>query len=121
MPLASPGGGNPEGGCVLQPKVAVLSYLGNYGGLRSNPEGVATFTVSKMSFAHCRAGTNTEWDERYMWVRAITPLGLGVAIRFSQGSRVQQPWAERQNPFGVKMKMPNSSHQFVDGTTSLIS
>ena len=33
---------------ILQPKVAVLSYLGNRGEC-SNPERVATFTVRKMS------------------------------------------------------------------------
>ena len=54
---AVPHVGNPEWGCILQPKVAVLSYLGNYGGLGSNPERVATFTVGKMSFGHCCAST----------------------------------------------------------------
>ena len=37
--------------------VALLSYLGNYGGLRTNPERVVTFTVRKMSFEHCCAST----------------------------------------------------------------
>ena len=44
----TPTEGNPEWGCILQPKVAVLSYLGNRGEC-SNPERVATFTVRKMS------------------------------------------------------------------------
>lgn len=29
---------NPDWGCILQPKVAVLGYLGKLGAVRSNPE-----------------------------------------------------------------------------------
>jgi hypothetical protein len=61
-------------------------------------------------------GRELQWDERYVWVEATTPLGLSGLFVVDPGLLAgSQPWALSQNPFGI----PEPSYGQVAGTSKV--
>ena len=91
-------GGQPRKGCILQPKVAVLSYLGNYGGLRSNPERVHLHRQQDELRALLRKH-NVGWDALYVGL-SHNPVGVGRRRPFPRVAEYSNPGLSDATPSG---------------------
>jgi hypothetical protein len=92
---------NPNGIASHSPRLSYSATLGRRVAMGSNPNGVAPLAGRMVSSETWRRSVTASVVRNPVGVAANDRLRVSTP-KITQGSRVQQPWAERCNPLRVE-------------------